>query len=101
MEIIKVKNYKTFADFLTKKTGCDVLIRIMGTDHYHYQINKRGLSLGVLCIDKGVPSFAPFETLDSAKNDQYINIQFAPMFEDLTELFKVFGEIFVDNNVEI
>lgn len=83
MEIMKAKNYKTFADFLTKKTGCDVFIRIIGTNHYHYQISRNGSSLGVLCIDKGSPSFCPFRTLDTAKNNQYVNIRCTPTLEGL------------------
>jgi len=41
MEIMKVKNYKVFAENLRKKTGCEVTIKIMNSkDHYHFQLNK-------------------------------------------------------------
>ena len=37
MEIIKVKNYKSFAESLRNKTGCEVIIKIMDNkDHYHF-----------------------------------------------------------------
>ena len=63
MEIIKVKNYKSFAETLRKKTGCEVNIKIMeGKDHYHFQLDKDGVSLGVLCLNQGEASFAPFVT---------------------------------------
>lgn len=96
MEIMKVKNYKVFAETLKNKTGCKVTIRIMnGKDHFHFQLSKDGISLGVLCIDKGEASFAPFVTHETAKNDQYINVQYMPMLEDLISVLKVFNELFV------
>lgn len=95
MEIYKVKNYKVFATQLGERTGCDVLVRLMGKGHTHYQFNKMGLSLGVLCVDKGDVSFAPFVTLDSAKNEQYIDAQNLPLFDDLVGLLTVFREMFV------
>lgn len=95
MEIMKVKNYKVFAENLKKKTGCEVIIKLIGTDHTHFQLNKDGISLGVLCIDKGEASFAPFVTHETAKNDQYINVQYMPMLEDFIGVLKVFDEMFV------
>lgn len=96
MEIMKVKNYKVFAETLKKKTGCEVIINIMnGKDHYHFQLNKDGISLGVLCIDKGEASFAPFVSHDTARDDQYINIEYMPMLDDFIGVLKVFGEMFV------
>ena len=83
MEIYKVKDYKVFANQLMDKTGCDVSIRLMGKNHTHYQLNKMGLSLGVLCVDKGEVSFAPFVTLDTAQND-------------FIQLLTVFREMFVE-----
>ena len=91
MEIYKVKNYKVFATQLEDRTGCEVLIRLIGKDHTHYQLNKMGL-----CVDNGDVSFAPFVTLDSAKNEQYISAQNLPLFDDFVELLTVFREMFVD-----
>lgn len=95
MEIMKVKNYKVFAETLKKKTGCEVTIKIMNKDHYHFQLNKNGISLGVLCLDQGEASFAPFATHETAKNEQYINVQYMPMLEDLIGVLNVFDEMFV------
>lgn len=37
MEIIKVKNYKVFAETLKRKIGCEVIIKIISNkDHYHF-----------------------------------------------------------------
>ena len=87
MEIYKVKDYKVFANQLMDKTGCDVSIRLL---------DKMGLPLGVLCVDDGEVSFAPFVTLDTAKNDQYINAQNLPLFDDFIRLLTVFREMFVE-----
>lgn len=96
MEIIKVKNYKVFAENLKKKTGCNVTIQIMNDrDHYHFQLDKDGISLGVLCLDQGEASFAPFVTLDTAEDDQYINVKYMPMLGDFISVLKVFNEMFV------
>ena len=38
MEIMKVKNYKVFAETLKKKTGCEVSIKIINKDHFYYLI---------------------------------------------------------------
>ena len=95
MEIMKVKNYKAFAETLKKKTGCEVSIKILSKDHFHFQLNKDGISIGVLCIDNGEASFAPFVTLETANNDQYINVQYMPMLEDFIVVLKVFDELFV------
>ncbi|MCI9202062.1 MAG: hypothetical protein HFI03_17175 [Lachnospiraceae bacterium] len=96
MEIMKVKNYKVFAETLKKKTGCEATIKIMNSkDHYHFQLNKDGISLGVLCLDQGEASFAPFVSLDTAKDDQYINVKYMPMLEDFIGVLKVFDEMFV------
>jgi len=96
MEIMKVKNYKVFSETLKKKNGCEVTIKIMNSkDHYHFQLNKDGISLGVLCLDQGEASFAPFVSLDTAKDDQYINVKYMPMLEDFIGVLKVFDEMFV------
>ena len=95
MEIMKVKNYKVFAETLKKKTNCEVNIKLIGTDHTHYQLTKDGIPLGVLCIDKGEASFAPFVTHETAQNDQYINVQYMPMIEDFISVLRVFDEMFV------
>lgn len=95
MEIMKVKNYKVFAETLKKKTGCEVIIQIIGSRHYHFQLNKDGISLGVLCLDQGEASFAPFVTHETAKNDQYINMNYMPMLDDFIGVLKVFDELFV------
>lgn len=95
MEVMKVKNYKAFAETLKRKTGCDVKIKIMGQNHEHYQLTKDGISLGVLCIDKGTASFAPFVDHETAQNDQYINVKYMPMLDDFIAVLKVFGELFV------
>lgn len=96
MEIIKVRNYKLFAKQMKDKTGCEVIIRIMNSkDHYHFQLNKDGISLGVLCLNQGEASFAPFVTHETARNEQYINVQYMPMLDDLINMLKVFDELFV------
>lgn len=95
MEITKVKNYKSFAEMLKNKTGCDIIIKIIANNHYHYQMNKDGISLGVLCVDNGVGSFAPFVTHENVKDDQYINVHYMPMLDDLIKVFNVFSEIFI------
>lgn len=100
MEIYKVKDYKVLANQLAAKTGCDISIRLMGKNHTHYQLSKMGLSLGVLCVDNGEISFAPFVTLDTAKNDQYINAQHLPLFDDFIQLLTIFREMFVEEAKE-
>ena len=93
MEIMKVKNYKVFAENLKQKTGCEVKIKLMKeNDHIHYQLNKDGMSLGVLCIQDGEPSFAPFCTFD---NDHYINVRYMPLMDDFIDVLRVFGQMFV------
>lgn len=96
MDIYKVKNYKQFARELESKTKCEVKIKLLEKNHTHYQLNKMGLSLGVLCICNGEVSFAPFVTLDTARDDQYIDAQYLPLFDDFVELLKVFRDIFVE-----
>lgn len=96
MEIFKVKDYKVFAHQLANKTGCDVSIRLMGKNHTHYQIDKMGLPMGVLCVDNGEVSFAPFVTFDSCKNDQFIAVQNFPLFDDFVCLLMTFREMFVE-----
>lgn len=99
MEIIKVKNYKKFAETLKEKTKCEVRIKLMSNsiDHVHYQLDKDGFPLGVLCVDKGEVSFAPFATHETAQNDQYINVQYMPMFEDFINVLKVFEDMFIED----
>lgn len=99
MEIYKVKNYKTFADVLREKTGCEVNIKIIGKDHFHYELDKEGLPLGVLCIDRGEPSFAPFVSHETAANEMYLNLQFLPLSDDFCSLLSVFKEMFVEDPV--
>lgn len=65
-------------------------IRLIGKNHTHYQLNKMGLSLGVLCVDKGEVSFAPFVAHETARDDQYINAQNLPLFDDFIQLLTVF-----------
>lgn len=95
MEIMKVKNYKVFAETLKKKTGCEVSIKLIEANHTHYQLSKDGISLGVLCVDQSEASFAPFVTHETARDNQYINVQYTPMLDDFIGVLKVFGEMFV------
>lgn len=96
MEIMKVKNYKVFAEKLKKKTGCDIVIKIMaGKEHFHFQLSKDGISLGVLCLCSGEASFAPFVTHETVKDDQFINVKYMPMLNDFIGVLKVFDELFV------
>ena len=100
MEIMKVKNYKVFAETLKKNTGCEVNIKLMDSkDHIHYQLSKDGISLGILCVDDGEVSFAPFVTHETVINSQYINVKYMPMLEDFIKVLKVFDEMFVCNEV--
>lgn len=101
MEIMKVKNYKVFAETLKKRTGCDVGIKIMSSrDHYHFQLSKDGISLGVLCIDEGEASFAPFVTHETARDNQFFNVQYMPMVDDFINVLKVLDALFVCEEVE-
>ena len=96
MEIIKVKNYRVFAEKLKNMTGCEIIIKIMKEkDHFHFQLNKDGISLGILCIFQGEASFAPFVTHENVKDDQFINVNYMPMLDDFISVLKVFGELFV------
>ena len=83
MEIKKVMNYKSFGDNLASKTGLDVKIKVIDSykEHYHYQLSKDGISLGILCYNEGNMSFAPFERLNgNFSNDCYIELTYAPSF---------------------
>lgn len=95
MDILKVKDCKTFAKRLEESSGCKVTLKILNKDHIHYQFEKSGISLGVLCINQDQVSFAPFVTHETAKNEQYLNIQFFPFIDDLIDLLKMFRMIFV------
>ena len=99
MEIMKVKNYKTFSETLKAQTGCDVNIKLMtGKEHIHYQLTKDGFPMGVLCVDKGDVSFAPFVTHETAQNEQYISVQYMPMLDDFIVVLKAFHTMFVTND---
>lgn len=101
MEIMKVKNYKVFAETLKKKTGCDVNIKIIGKEHFHFQLSKDGISLGVLCLLEGQASFAPFVTHETQRDEQYINVLYMPMLDDFVAVLNVFNEMFVCEEVEV
>lgn len=97
-KIYKAKNYKAFAALLEKETGCTVKIELMNSkaDHVHYQLNdKYDMTLGVLCVNDGDVSFAPFETLESASDNQYINVGYMVQFDDFAKLLNVFAKLFV------
>ena len=90
-EIKKVENYRQFAEFLEKETGCSIIVELRNREgtHVHFQINDRfGMSLGVLCVDTGDASFAPFEALQSVEDNQFINTNLT--FRDITTVKKVF-----------
>lgn len=95
MEVMKVRNYKEFAEILKRKTGCEINIKLMGKNHTHYQMSKDGISIGILCIDEGYASFAPFVNHETAKDDQYINVEYMPMIDDLISVLRVCNELFV------
>ena len=106
MEIMKVKNYKAFGEILRKKTDCEINIKLMNDkDHVHYQLSKDGISLGVLCMDEGEASFAPFithadvEDLYDDDGKLFINVQYMPMLNDFISVLKVFDELFVCEEV--
>ena len=98
-EIKTVKNYRTFADELAKKTGCSVKIKLMNDkgNHIHYQLNdKYDMTLGILCIDDGVASFAPFVNHDTVHNEQYISMNKFPMLEELIATMTVLRDMFME-----
>lgn len=94
----RVNNYVEFARMLEQATGCSVKIKIMNReDHIHYQLNNRyDVSLGVLCIDKGIASFAPFATHETARDEQYIYVQYMVMFDEFINVLSAFKKIFVE-----
>lgn len=107
MEIKKIKNYRTFAEELKTKTGCDVKIKILSDsnnhlanqplrEHYHYELRKDGFPLGILCCDDGYISFAPFATFENVTDSQYINVYYMPMFDEFINILKIFQEMFVE-----
>lgn len=87
-----MKNYRQFAELLEQTTKCNVTIQIMRTnEHYHYQLDDRfGMSLGVLCVDKGGISFAPFVTHKTCQDSQFININHAVQFDDFAMILQGF-----------
>lgn len=95
MDILKVKDWKTFAKRLEESSGYKITLKILNEDHVHYQFEKSGISLGVLCINQGQVSFAPFVTHETAKDEQYLNIQFFSLIDDLNNLLKMFRMVFV------
>lgn len=94
MKIMQVSNYKVFASTLEARTGCSIRIKIMGQDHTHYELSKMGISLGILCIDKGTASFAPFVTHENAQDSQYISIKYFPMLEDFIQVLQTLFDLF-------
>lgn len=98
MEVVKFKNYKVFAEELKEKTGCDsVEIKIMTTNnHYHFQLNKMGIAIGVVCYDNGNISFAPFVSHDTAHNEQYIAMNKFPMLEELIATMTTLRDMFME-----
>lgn len=97
-KIDKVKNYRQFAEILEKKTGCSIKIKVIDNNgnHVHYQLNdKYDMTIGVLCVDNGFASFAPFETHESVKNEQYINVKYMAQFDDFVKVLSVFREMFI------
>jgi len=86
LNILKVKDYIEFGDKLKELTGCNVCYKIMRDDnHYHYELEKNGLTIGIVCYDKGKIRFAPFGTFSNCPNDRFIDFKFAPSFKDVTE----------------
>ena len=98
MEVVKFKNYKKFAEELKEKTGCDnVNIKIMnGNNHYHFQLNKMGIAIGIVCYDNNVITFAPFADHETVHNEQYISINKFPMLEELIATMNVLRDMFME-----
>lgn len=97
-EIKQIADYRQLAKILEAEVDCSVKIKIMGsgTSHIHYQINdKYDMALGILCIDNGNVSFAPFVTHENAENNQYINVQYMAQFDDFIKLLRIFKKMFV------
>ena len=97
MEIYKVKDYKKFSEELKMKTGCQVSVQVIGKNHFHYQLSVDGMNLGVLCIENGEATFAPFVGHETARNDNYLNLSFLPLYEEFTSLLAVFKSMFVED----
>lgn len=98
MEVVKFKNYKAFAEELKTKTGCDnVNIKLMsGNNHYHFQLDKMGVPIGIVCYDNGNISFAPFVSHETAHNEQYISMNKFPMLEELIGTMVVLRDMFME-----
>ena len=99
MEIKKKTNYVKFADKLESLTGCDVRYCIMKdkANHIHYELNKQGVSLGVLCYDEGELSIAPFRSFDNLPtNEEFIYFNTAPQFSDFADVLVKLGSLVLD-----
>lgn len=97
MEVVKFKNYKKFAEELKEKTNCDdVNIKILENNHYHFQLNKMGIAIGIVCYDNGKISFAPFVNHDTVHNEQYISMNKFPMLEELIATMAALRDMFME-----
>jgi len=94
LSIKKKVDYIKFRDKIAELTGCDVTYELVGENHFHYELRKNSIVLGVLCYDKGNLSFAPFKSLGSHCYDsEYIKFDLVPSFKDFTETLTKLGEL--------
>jgi len=95
LNVKRQEDYKRFAENLRELTGCEVEVKIMGQNHFHFGlISKEGIPIIIICWDKEVLSFAPFRKLsDDVANVEYINMCIAPNIDDFCNVLQVLKKI--------
>jgi hypothetical protein len=92
--IKKKANYIEFGNKILEMSGCKGTYEIIGENHFHYELNKNGMVIGILCYDNGDLSFAPFKSFkDRGINNCYISFDLVPSFKDFTETLTKLGEL--------
>lgn len=98
LNIKKKKDYVEFGEKLQEITGCKITLKILsGENHFHYQLDKNNVSLGVLCYIDGELSLAPFKSLNNCgSKDNYIYFKHAPSFKDFTDVLTSLGNLVIE-----
>lgn len=87
LNIKKKADYIKFGEEVAKITGCKVTYEVLKREnHFHYQLEKNGMVIGMFCYENGELSFCPFGSFkNGAPNSAYIKFGLAPSFKDMTD----------------
>lgn len=96
MEIVKIKNYRKFANELAEKTKLTVTPQEIESNHIHYHFKKDFTTILVVCIKNEKVTFLPFDK-EIRQDNTWLSIDNLLYLDELKIVLDVIKSLFIED----